>query len=148
MKKIFSLAALTAIVLVSGGCSLTKTAPVDQSAPVDQTVPVDQPAAVDSAPADNSAAASAPVSLPVEVPLAASVDISSFSFSPSLLNIKPGTTVTWTNSDAVPHTVKFADFLSDAMEEGQSFSYTFNDSGIFEYSCSIHSSMTGKIIVQ
>lgn len=138
MKKFISLAALTAIVLVSGGCSLAKTAPADQS------VPTVQPAAVDSAPADTSV----PVSLPVEAPSVASVDISGFSFSPSLLNIKPGTTVTWTNSDAMPHAVKFAAFTSEAISEGQSFSYTFNDAGIFEYGCSIHPSMTGKIIVQ
>lgn len=144
MKKILSLAALTAIVLVSGGCSLAKTAP---AASTDQTAR-SQSATVDSVPTEGSVSTDEPISLLMEAPVAASVDISSFSFSPSLLNIKPGTTVTWTNSDAAQHSIKFAAFTSENLSEGESFSYTFNDSGIFEYSCSIHSSMTGKIIVQ
>jgi plastocyanin len=34
------------------------------------------------------------------------------------------------------------------LSNGQSFSFTFRTAGTFNYSCSIHPSMTGQIIVQ
>ncbi|MFA6194492.1 MAG: plastocyanin/azurin family copper-binding protein [Patescibacteria group bacterium] len=137
MKKIISLAALTVIVLVIGGCGAAKTAQTNQPTQPTQPGVVGLPST-----GSDPAAASAPVPVPV------AVDISNFSFSPSLLNIKPGTTVTWTNSDVVSHQIKSTAFNSDNLNEGQSFSYTFSNTGIFEYSCSIHPTMTGKIIVQ
>lgn len=79
------------------------------------------------------------------------VDISGFSFSPKAITVKKGTKVTWTNKDSSAHTVtpdKSGDFTgSDTLEQGESFSATFNTVGTITYHCSFHSSMTGTVQV-
>ena len=75
------------------------------------------------------------------------VTIQNFTFSPSVVNILQGGTVTWTNKDSTTHTVTFADGSSDIVS-GASFTKTFNDLGVIDYHCSIHPSMTGKVVVQ
>ncbi len=76
------------------------------------------------------------------------ISISNFSFIPSQLIVKIGTTVTWVNDDQAPHTITSLSFSSQTLNTGNAFSYTFNQSGIFDYYCSIHPSMKGQIIVQ
>lgn len=76
------------------------------------------------------------------------ISIKNFSFSPSDITIKKGTKVTWTNDDQVEHTVTSQDkFDSGLLAKGQSFSRIFDQAGIFEYRCTPHASMKGKIIV-
>ena len=79
-----------------------------------------------------------------------SVDIKNFAFSPSVLNIKVGTMVTWTNDDSVGHTVTANNGLFDSktLMPGRSFSYTFTNAGTISYHCSIHPMMTATITVQ
>lgn len=76
------------------------------------------------------------------------VSIQNSTFSPSTLTIAKGTTVTWTNNDSASHQVKSDTFESIVLSKGQSYFYTFNDVGTFEYICSIHPSMKGKVIVR
>jgi plastocyanin len=79
------------------------------------------------------------------------VAIDNFSFSPNTLTLSVGGTVTWTNHDNVPHVVSSADNQfrkSPLLKTGQSFSHTFARTGTYSYFCSIHSRMTGKIIVK
>jgi plastocyanin len=76
------------------------------------------------------------------------VNIQNFTFSPAALTVAKGTTVTWTNNDPAAHQIKSATFNSTQLNKGQTFSFTFNDAGTFDYSCAIHPSMLGKIIVQ
>ncbi len=76
------------------------------------------------------------------------VNIQNFSFVPATLTIKKGTTVTWTNNDPVTHQLKSITFNSGLLSKGQNFSFTFNESGTFDYSCAIHPAMLGKIIVE
>jgi plastocyanin len=76
------------------------------------------------------------------------VNIQNFAFAPETLTVKKGATVTWTNNDSAPHQIKSDTFNSDRLSGGQSFSFTFNDAGTFDYICSIHPSMKGKIIVE
>jgi plastocyanin len=79
----------------------------------------------------------------------ATVDIVDFGFVESSITIAPGTTVTWTNTGQAPHTVT-ADsgaWTSDTLENGDSFSWTFEKAGTFTYHCAIHPKMTGTIIV-
>jgi plastocyanin len=77
----------------------------------------------------------------------AAVSIVDFSFEPATLDVPPGTSVVWTNDGRAPHTVSgdFAD--SGLLEPGQTFSYTFSESGEFGYHCSVHPNMTGTIRV-
>lgn len=79
--------------------------------------------------------------------LTASVSIQNFAFNPTPLNIKVGTTVTWTNNDPMPHQIKSDTFNSSALTNGQSFSFTFSTAGQYSYSCAIHPSMHGQIVV-
>lgn len=81
------------------------------------------------------------------VNLTASVSIKNFAFSPTPLTIKAGTIVVWTNNDSAPHQIKSDTFGSVVLNNGQIFSFTFSTVGQYNYSCSIHPSMQGKIIV-
>ncbi len=79
-----------------------------------------------------------------------SVTIDNFSFTRMELDVAAGTEVTWTNKDDVPHTVVSVDgkFKSRALDTDQTFSFTFKDPGTYEYFCSVHPRMTGKIVVK
>lgn len=76
------------------------------------------------------------------------VSIENFSFKPAELNIKKGDTVIWINQDSMPHKISGNGFQSDTLSKEQSFSFVFNNAGTFDYICSIHPSMKGKIIVK
>lgn len=84
------------------------------------------------------------------VPATAAVSIENFTFKSPASTVKPGTTVIWTNSDDIPHTVvaKDGSFKSKVLDSGDRFSYTFAKPGQFGYFCSIHPHMTGTIIVK
>ena len=77
------------------------------------------------------------------------VDIVSFTFSPDPVNITTGTTVRWTNQDAVSHTSTSdgAVWNSGTLNNGQQFSYTFNTPGSYPYHCNFHPAMLGTINV-
>lgn len=81
---------------------------------------------------------------------AASVQIDNFTFKAPLVTVKPGTTVTWTNRDDIPHTVVSKDrvFKSKVLDTGDQFSFTFTKPGQFGYYCSLHPHMTGTILVK
>lgn len=83
-------------------------------------------------------------------PAAASVQIANFTFKSPLLMVKPGTTVTWTNADDIPHTVVSRDglFKSKVLDTGERYSFTFAKTGQFGYFCSLHPHMTGTIVVK
>ena len=83
-------------------------------------------------------------------PATAAVQIANFTFKSPVLTVKPGTTVTWTNADDIPHTVVSKDglFKSKVLESGDRFSFTFAKAGQFGYFCSIHPHMTGTVIVK
>ena len=79
----------------------------------------------------------------------AEVRIDNFTYSPPTLVVAPGTTVTWTNADDDAHTVVEKDrkFKSSALDTDDTFSQTFTESGEYEYFCSLHPRMAGKVIV-
>ena len=76
------------------------------------------------------------------------VTIKNFSFSPGTLTVKVGTTVAWVNEDSAAHTIKSDTFSSGELSNGQKFEFRFEKAGSFDYSCGIHPSMKGKIIVE
>lgn len=77
------------------------------------------------------------------------VKIDNFTFSPASLTIVPGTTVTFTNNDDIPHTIVIlaAKARSKPLDTGDSFSFTFTAAGNFEYFCGLHPHMKGMINV-
>jgi amicyanin len=78
------------------------------------------------------------------------VKIDNFKFGPEALTVPVGTTVTWTNRDDIPHTVVSTDgaFKSKVLDTDEKFSFTFAKAGTYDYFCSIHPKMVGKVIVQ
>jgi len=83
-------------------------------------------------------------------PSTAAVSIDNFTFKAPVVTVRPGTTVTWTNGDDIPHTVVSKDgvFKSKVLDTGDRFSFTFAKTGQFSYFCSLHPHMTGTIIVK
>jgi len=77
------------------------------------------------------------------------VSIQDFSFSPAQITVAPGTTVNWTNEGPSPHTTTADDGTWDSgtMEQGEDFSFTFDEPGTYTYHCSIHPDMTATIKV-
>ncbi|MEO5949999.1 MAG: cupredoxin family copper-binding protein [Candidatus Saccharimonadales bacterium] len=80
------------------------------------------------------------------------VEIKSYAFNPTPIKVKVGTKVTWTNKDAVAHTVTSDDssadtFKSDSINQNDTYSYTFTKAGTFTYHCTPHPSMHGTVEV-
>lgn len=76
------------------------------------------------------------------------IEISGFAFTPEIIKIKAGETVVWENLDSAAHTVVFPTFSSTSINKGETYSKVFTDKGTFNYSCGIHPSMKGQIIVE
>jgi len=79
------------------------------------------------------------------------ISIKDHLFTPSTLTISTGTKVTWTNHDQDPHTVVGRStqqpFHSSALDTNDTYSYTFTEPGTYQYFCTLHPMMVGKIIV-
>ena len=84
-------------------------------------------------------------------------DISSTGFYiPLNLEVTPGTTVIWVNDDSVPHTIQSQNekgeiiglFNSAPLQTGETFEYTFDESGVYNYYCSFHPWRVGVITVR
>jgi amicyanin len=77
------------------------------------------------------------------------VKISNFKFGPRTLTVKVGTKVTWTNNDAIGHSVNFAsgDINSKTLGQDAKYSHTFAAAGTYLYICDIHPFMHGTIVV-
>jgi plastocyanin len=82
----------------------------------------------------------------------AQATIDNFTFSPPVLTISPGTRVTWTNRDDIPHTVTDQDHpketKSPPLDTGDSYSRVFATAGTYHYFCSLHPHMQGTVVVQ
>ena len=83
-----------------------------------------------------------------------SVDIKLFTFKPKSLEVPVGTTVVWTNGDAIDHSVTDGTpeklggaFDSGFFNRGETFSFTFNKAGEYPYFCKRHDFMRGTITV-
>jgi plastocyanin len=84
----------------------------------------------------------------------ASVSMSSMKFVKSSIKVHAGTTVTWNNASAVTHTVtsgknskpasKPGALFDATVNPGESFSFTFTDTGKVPYFCRPHEVMKMK----
>ena len=75
--------------------------------------------------------------------------IKEMKFNPAELHVKLGDTVVWMNDDLVDHNVtSYRDkiLFSDTLKVGNSWKWVVTDSAA--YYCSIHPTMTGKILIQ
>ena len=101
------------------------------------------PAATDAAPAATDAAPAAAGDTPV--------DIRDFAFNPNAIEVAAGSTITWTNQDAVPHTATGVDravLQSGTIQPGASFTQEFDTPGTFDFFCEFHGNMKGQIVVK
>lgn len=72
-----------------------------------------------------------------------------FAFRPRVITIARGTRVRWVNVGDTAHTTTSTRGIWDSglLAPGESFSRVFRRSGTFRYVCTVHSSMTGKVVV-
>ena len=84
-------------------------------------------------------------------------------YEPEELEVKAGTTVTWTVSDNIGHTVTTGSFelggdglrtsenpdgvIDQPIGPGKDATFTFDEPGTYTYYCSIHKGMTGVVEV-
>lgn len=82
-------------------------------------------------------------------PPSPAVTIDNFTFTPGVLTVPAGTTVTWRNRDDIPHSIvgKNGAFRSAALDTDDRYTFTFKTAGTFDYVCGLHPHMTGKVIV-
>lgn len=80
-----------------------------------------------------------------------SVELSDLCFNSTVLYVKPGTDVTWTNRDPLGHNVVgVAATWGDpelTLNQGDTVSYRFDEDGVYPYACWIHPGMIGAIVV-
>ena len=78
------------------------------------------------------------------------IEIAKHKFSRPTLTVPAGTTVTWLNRDEDLHTVVSTTlaFKSAGLETDEAYSYKFAKPGVYEYFCTLHPLMTGKVIVK
>lgn len=81
--------------------------------------------------------------------VATQVRIENFSYTPAVIRVPSGTTVTWENDDADTHTVTTDDKQIDSgvLEQDTTDGLTFSIPGEYPYYCTIHPGMRGKVIV-
>lgn len=71
-------------------------------------------------------------------------------FSPASLTVPAGSTVTWSNDGALPHTATSdtGGWDSSMLRAGQAFSQVFASAGTFPYNCSFHPEMVATVVVE
>lgn len=81
---------------------------------------------------------------------AGKVSIVDFQFTPAEITIAPGESVTWINDDGAPHGLEYSDGSSgkDLLLPGASYSRRFDQPGAYDYNCSVHPYMTGRVVVR
>ncbi len=85
-----------------------------------------------------------------DLPGANEVFMQGMAFTPSVITVSAGTTITWINNDLVAHNVTSDTpgvFSSGTLSSNESFSNLFNTPGTFQYKCTIHPTMTGSVVV-
>lgn len=87
--------------------------------------------------------------MPARGGTANAVQIVDFAYAPNELTIGVGETVTFTNLDAVGHTATSTDGSWDTglLDQDESATITFTAAGTYDYLCTPHPSMTGRIVV-
>ena len=76
------------------------------------------------------------------------VAVVNFSFDPSAIDVNKGDNVIWTNQDSAPHQISWDGFKGSVFNKGQSFNFTFEEIGTYDYICPLHPYMKGQIIVK
>src|SRR5688572_2190065 len=81
---------------------------------------------------------------------ATSVTLSGSCFAPTVVRVAPGDTVTFRNADPYPHRIDAAAGTWGTKTEllaGEETAFRFARAGTFPYSCYLHPTMTGAVVV-
>ena len=83
-------------------------------------------------------------------PVTHSITIEGSSFSPAVVELEVGDTVTWVNKDFFPHTAtsKAGGFDSQGLPPGGTWSYVATRSGDVQYVCTFHPTMQGTLRIR
>jgi plastocyanin len=82
------------------------------------------------------------------------VTIKNYTFDPATVTVHAGDTVEWKNDDSVDHTAtdevdpQKRAFDSGNIKQGKTWTYVAGKKGTYNYFCSIHPFMKGKLIVE
>lgn len=68
-------------------------------------------------------------------------------FTPTVLRVDEGATVTFVNRDDYQHAVVGVGWGSYQMSGGDELAHQFPDAGTYPYACFLHPSMTGAVVV-
>lgn len=76
------------------------------------------------------------------------VEMAGACFTPSTLRAEPGQTITFVNRDPFAHNVSGTGWgHHDDMAQGDRFTASFADGGIYPFACTLHPGMNGVIVV-
>ena len=89
--------------------------------------------------------------VPVTEGSGTAVEMTSGCFTPTILRVQAGETVTWTNGSLQQHTVTGAnvgwgDFTE--LAPGESVTHEFTSAGAYAYYCFLHPGMVGTVVVE
>ena len=82
------------------------------------------------------------------------VTIKNYAFNPATVTVHAGDTVEWKNDDPEDHTAtdegnpKKRAFDSGHIQQGKTWNYVAGKKGTYNYHCTLHSFMKGKLIVE
>lgn len=78
------------------------------------------------------------------------IDLSGLAFFPRAVTIEAGSTVVWTNRDALIHTVSDDDDSWDSgdIDRGESYRRSFDKPGSYGYHCVYHPAMVATLTVE
>lgn len=127
--------------------------PTGETGKVYRLVPADEPAQGQIQ--EEAEGEGVSVQVPEGAERTTDVVMENFAFVPETIVVQTGDTVTWTNEDSAPHTVTAGArdepsgmFDSGQIAPGQTFTFSFEEPGSFDYFCSFHSGMEGTVIVE
>ena len=82
-------------------------------------------------------------------------ELSDSCYVPSMITVNQGEKVTWSNEDVAFHSVTSGEygaptnlFDSGHLDPGEKFSVSFDQKGEYDYFCTLHPWMKGRVIVE
>jgi plastocyanin len=87
---------------------------------------------------------------PVTEAVGTDVAVRNFCFTPTIIRVRPGQSVVWSNKDGFEHDVVGANFswgASQTLPAGETVRYKFSKPGVYPYVCTFHPGMVGAVVV-
>jgi plastocyanin len=137
MKQGIILLAVTIILITVCGCTQTPATPPQQTNPTTPVITTESQTVLMTPTQQKTPAVSDNT-----------IRIKNLAFDRENISVHIGSTVRWVNLDSVPHRILFEDGAdSTVLAASQSWSRKFDEAGIYRYSCTIHPTMQGAVIV-